>query len=54
MPFGDVKIGDLGSWISRRSLRPTAVWGAIHRGRSFLFFVCEIVLSYFTVKIDAF
>ncbi|BFZ02830.1 hypothetical protein BsWGS_05869 [Bradybaena similaris] len=31
VPFGDVKIGDLGSWISRRSLRPANIWGAIHR-----------------------
>ncbi|CAG5128961.1 unnamed protein product [Candidula unifasciata] len=31
VPFGDVKIGDLGGWISRRKFTPTAVWGAIHR-----------------------
>ncbi|KAI8796460.1 putative ATP synthase subunit f, mitochondrial [Biomphalaria glabrata] len=31
-PFSEVKIADLGSWFSRRSLSPSSIWAAIHRG----------------------
>ncbi|XP_059174911.1 putative ATP synthase subunit f, mitochondrial [Physella acuta] len=31
-PLAEVKLGELGSWLSRRNKSPNAIWGAIHRG----------------------
>ncbi|KAI4456360.1 atp synthase f chain mitochondrial-related [Holotrichia oblita] len=33
-PFGQVRLGEIGSWLSRRNKHPSAVAGAISRGNT--------------------